>query len=279
MFQLRCTVRGCQRTLSDQAGGLTCAAGHHFDRAKQGYWNLLQPQDRKSKDPGDSQDAVLARQRWLERGHASGLIETLKPWLSVEVPVTSSSLRTMDLGCGEGTFGQALFADEPNGFCGIDLSKRAIKLAARRWPEATWVLANADRVLPANDGSVHCVVSWFGRRPGTEICRVLCDDGICVVAVPGEDDLIELRESVQQTGRRRSRWEAIATEMTHAGLIFVQHQVWRHRVELDPDAIADALAMTYRAVRHAQQERAKALETTNTTLSADLLLFRRPPRD
>ena len=65
----------------------------------------------------------------------------------------------MDLGCGEGTFGSALFADEAEGYVGIDLSKRAIKLAARAWREPTWVLANADRCLPAADASVDRIVS------------------------------------------------------------------------------------------------------------------------
>lgn len=72
MFELRCTVRDCRELLSRRDNGLFCAAGHHFDRAKQGYWNLLQPQDRKSANPGDSEQAVLARHRWLVRA-CSGL--------------------------------------------------------------------------------------------------------------------------------------------------------------------------------------------------------------
>ncbi|MDC0284248.1 methyltransferase domain-containing protein [Mariniblastus sp.] len=273
MFQLRCTVRDCQQLLEQRERELVCHAGHCFDRAKQGYWNLLQPQDKKSKNPGDSEDAVLARHRWLQYGHANSMIETLRPWC-----VTSdleANSRTLDLGCGEGSFGPALFSTEANSYCGIDLSKRAIKLAARGWPEATWVLANADRVLPAADQSVHRVISLFGRRPISEIHRVLVPGGICVVAVPGEDDLIELREQVQQTGQRRSRWEMIADDMSHAGLEVMEQKHWHCNVKLEPDAIADALAMTYRAVRHSQKSRLDAVQATNVTLAADLLLLRR----
>ena len=79
MFQLRCTVRECQQLLEQRERELVCHAGHCFDQAKQGYWNLLQPQDKKSKNPGDSEDAVLARHRWLQYGHAKSLIETLRP--------------------------------------------------------------------------------------------------------------------------------------------------------------------------------------------------------
>jgi 23S rRNA (guanine745-N1)-methyltransferase len=273
MFQLRCTVRDCQQLLEQRERELVCRADHRFDRAKQGYWNLLQPQDKKSKNPGDSEDAVLARHRWLQHGHATSLIETLRPWFAANGPETNQ--RTLDLGCGEGSFGPALFSTEADSYCGIDLSKRAIKLAARGWPEATWVLANADRVLPAADQSVHRVMSLFGRRPISEIHRVLVPGGICVVAVPGEDDLIELREQVQQTGQRRSRWEMIADDMRLAGMEVIDQKHWHSNVKLEPDAIADALAMTYRAVRHSQKSRLDAVQAMHVTLAADLLLLRR----
>ncbi len=268
MFELRCTVRGCPQRLQQRGSQLVCAAGHHFDRAKEGYWNLLQPQDRRSKNPGDADAAVLARHRWLAGGYAAGLIEALLPWLT-------GSGRTLDLGCGEGSFGPALFPQDAETYCGIDLSKRAIKLAARRWPAATWVLANADRFLPADDASVVRVVSLFGRRPVDEIVRVLAPAGICVVAVPGEEDLIELRERIQHSGHRRSRWEAIIAEMAAAGLECVERKHWQHRQQLQPEAILDALAMTYRAGRHSQQRRLESLAATEVTLAADLLLFRR----
>ena len=273
MFQLRCIVRDCHELLrleDSRKQEMFCGSGHHFDRAKQGYWPLLQPQDRKSLNAGDSDEAVFARQRWLQRGHAAGLIESLRPWMTIH-PHGSS---TLDLGCGEGSFGPALFPDEAESYCGIDLSKRAIKLAARGWPAATWVMANADRILPASDGSVHRVLSLFGRRPAVEIKRVLAPEGICVVAIPGEDDLIELREKVQQAGHQRSRWEAVVDEMRVVGLELVERKEWKHQVELEQDAINDALAMTYRAVRHSQRTRSEDLSSMQVTLAADLLMFR-----
>ena len=245
-------------------------AGHHFDQAKEGYWNLTQPQDKKSSNPGDHRDAVVARHRWLERGHAAGLITALQSWL----PDAESQERILDLGCGDGTFGPALFRDQAANFCGIDLSKPAIKLAAKRWPEATWVLANADRGLPVGDSSVDCVMSLFGRRPVSEINRVLSPNGCCIIAVPGEDDLIELREQVQKEGKRRSRVEAIIEEMAGHGLKCVEQKQWHTRIEIGPDEIADALAMTYRAGRKSEQIRVASIATAKVTLAADLMRFR-----
>lgn len=270
MFELRCTVRDCHCILHRNELGLTCDAGHHFDRAKQGYWNLLQPQDRKSKHPGDCDEAVLARHRWLRRGYAVGLIETLRGWIDGEGP----SQRTLDLGCGEGSFGPALFGRYPESYCGIDLSKRAIRLAVQNWREATWVLANADRILPVADASVDQMISLFGRRPVMEIRRALKPGGTFIVAVPGEADLIELRETVQQSGHRRSRFETIVEEMNGAGLCCVEKTSWTEKMDLKSDAIADAMAMTYRGVRYSQQSRLESVDAMKVTLAADLMLFR-----
>lgn len=274
MFELRCTVRNCSHTLSHSKNGLTCAAGHHFDKAKEGYWNLTQPQDKKSLNPGDNRDAVLARHRWLERGHSAGLITALKPWIED----SDRQMRILDLGCGNGSFGPGLFPDRANNFCGIDLSKSAIKLAAvhvaKIWPEATWVLANADRGLPVADSSVGCVVSLFGRRPVAEISRVLTPAGSCIVAVPGEDDLIELREQVQKEGKRRSRVDAIVEEMNDHELVCVEQKQWRTQIEIGQEEIADALAMTYRARRRSERSLIASIDTTKVTLAADLMQFR-----
>lgn len=273
MFELRCTVRSCEKSLELNGTCLRCSAGHSFDRAREGYWNLTQPQDKKSLNPGDTDEAVLARHRWLQRGHAEGLVEALKS-LADGLSVVANP-RVLDLGCGEGTFGPALFHENADGYCGIDLSRRAIKLAARSWPAATWVLGNADRGLPAADASVDQVLSLFGRRPVDEIARVLSAQGICVIAIPGEEDLIELREKIQQAGHRRSRWELVVEEMKTAGLALSQHKKWSQRVDLNAEEIADALAMTYRAVRNSQNSRLDGVDQMQVTLAADLLLFRR----
>lgn len=275
MFPLRCTVRNCKLPLQQNENALSCEAGHQFDRARQGYWPLVQPQDRKSIHAGDSDDAVLARHRWLQRGHAAGLIGALRQWIA-PIGDPKKTTTTLDLGCGEGSFGPALFAGEAAGYCGIDLSKRAIKLAARGWTDATWVLANADRELPAADQSVDRVVSFFGRRPVSEIARVLVPGGICIVAVPGEEDLIELRQEVQQAGRRRSRWQTIVEEMSDVGLVVMEHRFWKQKLNLQPDEISDAMAMTYRGVRYSQNARMESLEAMSVTLAADLILLRKP---
>ena len=44
----------CQAPLASADNGLACANRHSFDRARQGYYNLLPVQHKKSLDPGDN---------------------------------------------------------------------------------------------------------------------------------------------------------------------------------------------------------------------------------
>ncbi len=58
----------------------------------------------------------------------------------------------------------------------------------------------------------------------------------------------------------------------------VEQKQWRTQIEIGPDEIADALAMTYRAGRWSEQSRIASIDATKVTLSADLLQFREDRR-
>ena len=57
----------CQAPLSAVENGVGCPANHRFDRARQGYLNLLPVQHKNSRDPGDNQAMVEARRRFRWR--------------------------------------------------------------------------------------------------------------------------------------------------------------------------------------------------------------------
>jgi 23S rRNA (guanine745-N1)-methyltransferase len=49
---LTCPI--CLAELANTDQGVVCPAGHRFDRARQGYLNLLAVQHKNSRDPGDN---------------------------------------------------------------------------------------------------------------------------------------------------------------------------------------------------------------------------------
>ena len=255
MVTILCPVRGCGAPLERRERSWACPRGHSFDVSRTGYCNLLQPQDRKSKSPGDSREAALARRRFLEAGHGDFLLQALLE----EVQGV-----TLDVGCGEGTFLGSLARERAVEAHGVDLSVPAIDLAARRWPGGNWWVVNADRALPFADGSFDTALSIAGRRPAAELRRVV--KGRLLVAVPGEDDLIELREAVLGEGRLLGRVEKTVAEL--AGLFELEsHRTLRSVEKVDAQ---DALAATYRGARQSQR---KELGEMPVTLSFDLLRF------
>ncbi len=179
----------------------------------------------------------------------------------------------LDVGCGDGFLLASLAAARPIDAHGTDISVPAIELAAKRHPGATWVVANADRFLPWADGSFDLVTSITARRNGPEFRRLLARGGRALVALPGEDDLIQLREALLGRGTRRDR-AAKAEQDLAADFTLLSRRTVRRSARLEPAALRDMLAATYRGGRARERERIAAIGPLQVTLSRDLLLFR-----
>ncbi len=267
-----CPVRGCGGALEPRDRSWVCGRGHTFDMARSGYVNLLQPQDRRSKSPGDPKEAVHARRRFLDAGHGGLLLRALLEEIDgMSLPDRAAVL---DVGCGEGYFLGSLAGEREMEVHGVDLSVPAIDLAARRWPDVSWWVVNADRALPFADGSFDLALSLAGRRPAAELARVLKPAGCLLVAVPAEDDLVELREAVQGEGVLRGRLEKAVEELSGAFEMEARRAV-RTTETLDAAAVRDALASTYRGARTSQREKVEAIGGMDVTLSFDLAVLRR----
>ncbi|HEY2829276.1 MAG TPA: methyltransferase domain-containing protein [Thermoanaerobaculia bacterium] len=250
MVTLLCTVRECHAPLAREAERVVCERAHSFDVARSGYINLLQPQDRRAKNPGDSAEVVGARRRFLER---------------YAVPLDLSHLRSptsaLDAGCGEGHYLGAVRAQFDCEAHGVDISVPAIDAAARAHRDCTFVVANADRFLPYADASFDLVMSINGRLNPSEFRRVLRDGGTLLVSILGADDLRELRDGPEQDHVERTI-SLFASEFTLVG-----HDTVRRTVHLDREGIRDALLTSYRGMREV------ADEERDVTLSRDVLTF------
>ncbi len=146
---LVCPVRGCHLALERENRRLICPRKHSFDIARSGYINLLQPQDRRSKQPGDTTAAVKARRRLHDRG-------IYEPLLGAIAGILDASARdsVLDAGCGNGDYLGTLARQIGFEAHGLDISIPAVDAAARRYPECEWIVANADRFVPYSDALI-----------------------------------------------------------------------------------------------------------------------------
>ncbi len=172
---LACPIDGLP--LETHAAQCRCAAGHTYDMAREGYCNLLVVQHKASRDPGDSKDMVAARRRFLELGHFEPIADrTFEVARECMAAAQGGAFNIVDAGCGEGYYLDRLArlaAASPDAgavaLAGIDVSKWAIKSAARRKVPVTWLVAN-NRQPPFLPGSVDLIavpvrISGLGGLP------------------------------------------------------------------------------------------------------------------
>jgi 23S rRNA (guanine745-N1)-methyltransferase len=253
---LLCPVRDCHRPLHREQRRFLCERGHSFDIAKSGYVNLLQPQERRSKHPGDSAEAVAARRRLHDRGVTRPLLDGIRALLAA-----APGDFVLDAGCGDGFYLGSLARECGFTACGIDISIPAVDAAARRYPECQWLVANADRVIPCVDQSFDKLLSITARMNAPEFRRVLKQGGLLLVAIPAPDDFSELR------GAGRDRAERTLATFCDTFTLTARQRVTT-TAALDADAVRDVLLSIYRPLR------AEPVVATQMTFSLDLLLFK-----
>ena len=253
---LLCTVRDCRRPLERDGNRLYCAAGHSFDVARSGYINLLQPQDRRSKNPGDSALAVTSRRQLHDRGVTAPLLAGI-----AEFVAPSPDDVVLDAGCGDGFYLGSLAAATGCDAYGTDISIPAVEAAARRYSGCEWVVANADRFVPYSDGAFSMILSITARMNAPEFRRTLRENGRLLIALPSPDDLLELR------GAGRDRTVRTIDEFADLFRLERQSRV-ETRADLDAASVNDVLHSIYRPMQP------RAPEASRVTFSLDLLLFR-----
>lgn len=185
---LACPVCRNPLAATPDATALVCAAGHSFDRARQGYVPLGPPGHRVPT--GDSAGMVADRVAFLDAGHFEGVTRSVG---DAVLDGAGPPGRLLDLGGGTGHHLAAVL-DRLPGAVGVvlDSSRYAVRRAARAHPRAAAVVADSWARLPVRDGVVDRVLVVFAPRNGPEIVRVLSADGRLVVATPGADHLAEI---------------------------------------------------------------------------------------
>lgn len=178
----------CHAGLEPVPAGYVCQTGHTFDRAREGYVNLLPVQHKRSREPGDSPEMLAARRRFLERGHYRPLLNAL-----IQTVQELSPVRLLDLGCGEGYYAGALRAALPDSeVYGLDISKTAVKMAARRYPDCAFAVAGSYS-LPFVEGSFSHLLNVFAPLEAAEASRVLAGKGWLLRVSPGPAHLFGLK--------------------------------------------------------------------------------------
>ena len=203
----------------DTAGQtLACPAGHSFDAAKQGYFNFLV--GKGTVFEADSADMVAARFDFLSAGHyrplAAAVAELAVPALAAGTAGSPGTV--LDAGTGTGHYLRAVLDRAardrtPAGAVGLDISKFALRRAAKLNPDAINLVGDVWQPLPVADDSVDAVTVVFAPRNAAEFARVLRPGGRLVVVTPRPGHLEEVAGQAGMLGIEPAKDERLAASL------------------------------------------------------------------
>ena len=169
----------------------TCPSGHSYDIAREGYVHLLPPNRKHSKSPGDDKAMVSARNRFLSAGYYAPLRTALEELALRYAPQGRTVL--VDSGCGEGYYtagvaGALRASGRELAVAGVDISKFALRYAARRERQGEFAVASAYH-LPLPGGCAHLLLNCFSPMAAGEFARVLRAGGVLFYVTPAPGHL------------------------------------------------------------------------------------------
>lgn len=209
-----------QQPLLPNEQGWQCSAGHQFDRAKQGYVNLLPVQQKKSLQPGDNKDMVRARKSFLDTGYYGPVASALSNMVLTHINNSGAAEPAyLDAGCGEGYYLAEFIrhaSEQPTeqptvqraqhsvALLGLDISKWAVQAAAKRSKQIQWVVGT-NAQLPIANASFDVISAVFGFPVYEEFARVLKPNGLLIVVEPTANHLHQLRDIIYPTVAQTER--------------------------------------------------------------------------
>ena len=185
-------------------------------------------------------------------------------------------LNVLDAGCGEGYYLGYLQnqLEQPGDYYGIDISKDAIRYAAKQYRAAAFAVASIAQ-LPVQAGSVNCILNVFAPRNQAEFARIAADAGLLLVVSPAVNHLLELRALIYEQVKP---YAVVASDEFAPHFSLIDAQEIRYRMTLaDPDDISNLLQMTPFYWRTSPEKRNSllALRQLTTEAAFSIQLFRR----
>ena len=178
--------------------GYYCKNKHHFDLAKEGYLNLLPVQHKKSKEPGDSRAMMRSRRNFLETGFYQPLAQAIAATIDKHRS-KDSPMNILDMGCGEGYYCrqiEALTIDNKElKLHGIDIAKNAIFAAAKKQPNARFIVASSKR-MPYANAYFDLLTRIYAPSNDAEVERLLKPKGLLLLVTPGPRHLWQIKEFI-----------------------------------------------------------------------------------
>lgn len=269
---LVCPIDGNKLTRLEKQ--YTCDNGHTFDIARQGYVNLLPVQHKRSKEPGDSKEMVVARTEFLSTAIYETIADKLAQLSLSHIHLSSTTI--VDAGCGEGYYFDYLCEylkkvnnEDHVSFIGLDISKYAILEAARKNKDITWIVGT-NRQPPFEVDSVDIILCVFGFQSYDGFTQILKTKGKVILVEAGSEHLKELREVIYDEVKVSEPPSLTEAEQLGFSLIDSQEIKYESK-ELNNQEINQLLLMTPHFFRANKEGQKVAMGLDNLTLTINVV--------
>ncbi len=256
-----------------------CANDHAFDISKDGYVNLLLAKNRNSKDPGYSKAMIASRRDFFDSGRYELLADQLGDIVASHIPPGDQRL-VVDAGCGEGYYlrrlRHRLTATRESAapiLCGIDISKHAVQIAARRDGMGVYAVASTHD-LPLLPAVADVLLTHFSPVFAASFRRIVRAGGVVLVGTPGPSHLFHLKQLLYDTPQLHEPNLSLSGE---PGFELIDVHRIRYEIALrDSAAISNLLEMTpyYWSASAETQARVAQLDELHTDVDVTVSAYR-----
>ena len=261
----------CGAPLSREDRRYLCPAGHSFDLAAAGYTHLLPANQKNSKNPGDDKAMVTARTAFLDAGYYAPLRDTLCA-VTAEALADKEGCAVLDCGCGEGYYTAGIARSVKARIAGIDISKFALKKAAKRVSGGEFAVASAYH-LPLMDESVDVLLNVFSPLALEEFARVLKPGGTFIYVVPSPLHLWEMKQVLY-----KNPYENEVRRDEYPGFEYLGAKSVRETIHLTcPEHIMALFGMTPYAWKTPKEgvERLRGYDALDTQIGFDVHIYKK----
>lgn len=277
-----CAEKGAQAALIEEGGSLRCPKNHSFDLSAKGYVNLLLPQHKNVKNPGDSKEMAAARRSFLNTGAYEPLREGLCA-AAGELTAGLSAPVIADCGCGEGYYTAGLYeslcaAGKSPEILAVDISKSVLAAAKPRFSgkNISAAVASCFR-MPLASGSVDLAAVIFAPFCTEELRRIVKPGGGIITAIPAREHLYGLKTLLY-----RQPYYNEVKPYEIEGLEFVGKREIAYTLKIDNQETLNALFMMTPYYYKTSREDSNALysyfgthSAFETEIAFEILMYRR----
>lgn len=232
---LRCPLCGGAFVKKDSS--LICEKRHCYDIARQGYVNFVPGQ----KDMFYKKELFEARAAVFAAGVYAPVVERISGALERFVPGENPVI--VDAGCGEGYYTKTVCPGRPMTRIGFDLSKEAIRLAARGEKTAKFFAADLKRI-PLADACADAVLDIFTPADYAQFRRILKPGGLLIKLAPRSGYLRELREAAGELLRHREYDDSDVARYAQEKMEFIEKETISYTVDVTPETAQHLARMT-----------------------------------